>query len=38
MQELKQFNAEARDVNEQNTFNQNLLFSAIQIKDEDLSI
>lgn len=37
-QELKMHNAEVRDIYEQNTFNQNLLFSAIHIKDEDLSI
>ena len=37
-QELKMHNVEPRDIYEQNTFNQNLLFSAIHIKDEDIAI
>ena len=31
-------NAEPRDVYEQNNYNQNLLFTAIHIQDEDLAI
>lgn len=31
-------NVEPRDIYELNTFNQNLLFSAIHIKDEEIAI